>query len=925
MYLTKQSLKFRSRTRNDVGPFKKIRFEDGVMLFLSSPYSALIRKFSKHQRIISVFVALLVAAMLATTGCSSSLNAGSTSTSKPTQPIAIAASLPPAAVGSPFNAVLSVSGGTAPYNFSIRQGTLPPGLSINGNTGAISGKPMRAGAYSFLVSVLDKGRGAQGVQKFLLNVSAHPVKIAVSPASITMASGHTQQFTAQISNSTNHNVMWWVSEGKITPSGLFTAPNVSAPAKVAMIATSMADLSKNAFVFVNVTAAAAPTPTPTPTPQPSALTITSALLPNAIEGVPYSVGLRAAGGTAPYRWNIEAGSLPSGVGFDTAQGVINGVATQNGPFPVTVLATDSAGQSVARQFSLNVAAASSGNFDGPAELPRAYVKSSLADTPAKGTTILVKTSDAFKTALNTAKCGDTISLQAGATFEGLFVLPAKNCDDAHWIVVRTSAPDSVLPPEGTRLTPCYAGVASLPGRPSFGCAKASNVLAKIVIPGKGINGPLVMANGANHYRLLGLEVSRSTPNALIYDLLSSEKDGTFDHVVIDRSWFHGTAQDETNRGIMLVGTDVAIVDSFFTDFHCVALTGSCGDSQAILGGLGNLEMGPYKIVNNFLEAAGENILFGGGGADKTPQDIEVRHNYFFKPLTWMKGQPGYVGGRDGHAFIVKNHFELKNAARVLFEGNILENTWGGFTQAGFSVLLTPKNQNNHCPICVVRDVTIRYNTVAHAAGGLQIANAPVPGDNGTLGMWNISIHDVIIDDISGKTYNGGSHLIQESNSDRTSGLHNVSMNHVTAFNKDAGQQSLLMVGNNKSFPEMYGFTWTNNLFTGGGAIGGIGGGTEDCTYGMTTIAALLKSCFKDFEFSHNAVVGQTRKWPDGNFVAPSLADVNFATATTTGATATQALAHYQLLPTSPYAHAGSDGKALGADVAAVAAAIAGVK
>ena len=64
----------------------------------------------------------------------------------------------------------------------------------------------------------------------------------------------------------------------------------------------------------------------------------------------------------------------------------------------------------------------------------------------------------------------------------------------------------------------------------------------------------------------------------------------------------------------------------------------------------------------------------------------------FKPMTWMQGQPGYVGGIDGNPFIVKNLFELKNAQRVLFEGNVLEDTWGGFSQAGFAILLTPKNQ-----------------------------------------------------------------------------------------------------------------------------------------------------------------------------------------------------------------------------------------
>ena len=60
------------------------------------------------------------------------------------------------------------------------------------------------------------------------------------------------------------------------------------------------------------------------------------------------------------------------------------------------------------------------------------------------------------------------------------------------------------------------------------------------------------------------------------------------------------------------------------------------------------------------------------------------------------------------------------------------------------------------------------------------------------------------------------------------------------------------------------------------------------------------------------------KWPDGNFAPATLAEVKFAAAK-------QALARYQLQSASPYAQAGTDGKDLGADVNAIAAAIAGVQ
>ena len=86
---------------------------------------------------------------------------------------------------------------------------------------------------------------------------------------------------------------------------------------------------------------------------------------------------------------------------------------------------------------------SAGQFDGPAELPRIYIKSSVADSPAPGKVWRVKEGDSIQQALNRAACGEVIELQPATTFEGSFELPSKSCDDKHWIVLRTGSPDSV--------------------------------------------------------------------------------------------------------------------------------------------------------------------------------------------------------------------------------------------------------------------------------------------------------------------------------------------------------------------------------------------------------------------------------------------------------------------------------------------------
>jgi hypothetical protein len=331
-----------------------------------------------------------------------------------------------------------------------------------------------------------------------------------------------------------------------------------------------------------------------------------------------------------------------------------------------------------------------------------------------------------------------------------------------------------------------------------------------------------------------------------------------------------------------------------------------------------LPMGPYKIVDNFLEASGENVMFGGGGGTLNPQDIEIRQNHLFKPMIWMRGQPGFVGGTNGNAFIVKNHLELKNAVRVLFEGNVLENTWGGFTQTGFSILLTPKNQSGACPLCAVHDITIRYNTISHVGNGFQIGNGKT--DQGALsaGAWNESIHDIVMDDVDATTYNGGGYLLQESGSDPLLALHDVVINHVTAIGP--GVNGTLVVGNALTNPKLNNFTWTNNIFISGkSGIISTGGGSTNCAFEDGGALGILNACYSPYIFTDNAVVGAIGTWPPGTYAPATASAVQFVNYNNGNG------GNYQLQPSSPYKNAGTDGKDLGADTTAVMAAVAGVQ
>jgi len=100
--------------------------------------------------------------------------------------------------------------------------------------------------------------------------------------------------------------------------------------------------------------------------------------------------------------------------------------------------------SLSARSQVATAPTAAGGYDGPAALPRVLLQTTMADTPTPGITTTVNSGDNLQTALNNAKCGDTIELQAGATFSGIFTFPAKICDAKHWIIVRTNADDSLF-------------------------------------------------------------------------------------------------------------------------------------------------------------------------------------------------------------------------------------------------------------------------------------------------------------------------------------------------------------------------------------------------------------------------------------------------------------------------------------------------
>ena len=340
-----------------------------------------------------------------------------------------------------------------------------------------------------------------------------------------------------------------------------------------------------------------------------------------------------------------------------------------------------------------------GSSKNPAVLPLVLLEFSYPVTSGK--THRVDAGDNLQRALNNAKRGDEIVLAAGATFTGNFVLPVKSGTVADgWIVVRSEALEQ-LPALGTRVRPADA-----------------NLMPKLVSPN---TDAALKTNGATSgWWLAGLEVTVSpTVTAQNYGLVSlgiggapqkSLSDVPSD-LVLDRMYIHGQTTTQLSRCVGLHSARTQISDSWLDECH-----GKGFDSQAIWGGNGP---GPFKIVNNTLRGAGENIMFGGADPaipGLVPSDIEIRRNYIHTPLSW-KG-----------VWTKKNLFELKNAARVLVEGNVLDGSWWD-GQNGEAFALKSSNQGGNCRWCRTTDVTVRRNLIINSGAGVNVtwadAHAPV--------------------------------------------------------------------------------------------------------------------------------------------------------------------------------------------------------
>jgi hypothetical protein len=578
---------------------------------------------------------------------------------------------------------------------------------------------------------------------------------------------------------------------------------------------------------------------------------------------------------------------------------------------------------------------------------------------ASAETRSVRAGDNLQAALDAAQPGDVILLEAGATFVGNFVLPVKS--GASYITIRSEPGSVSLPGPGQRISPAHA-----PG------------LAKLRSPNT--QSVLQTAPRAHHWRFLLVEFQANQDgHSDIIRLGDSNQTSLADvpyELEFDRVYIHGDPLRGQKRGISLQSASTRIVNSHIADIKAVGM-----DTQAICGWNGP---GPYVIENNYLEAAAENVMFGGADpkiVDLVPSDISFRRNHVRKPIEWRQpivptpsgvtssiqtsgslpaGTYGYrvaarrpsgqgttaislpsdelvvttsvTGGvkltwspvphatdyrvyrrtqtswqfwtvsaaaftdtgaagsagappTSGTLWSVKNLFEVKNARRLMIEGNLFENNWHA-SQTGYAILLKSWNEDGNAPWSTAQEITFTRNIVRNVASVFNIL-----GQSDTYPSTparDISITHNLVYGVDSTVWGGDGRFVLMSQAPS-----NVTVDHNTVMHNGTVVQV--------SSGEVRGFRYTNNLSRHN--LYGIKG--DGTAVGNGTITAY----FPDGVVQRNVLAGgNASQYPgDNQFPTVSAFHAEFIDA------------DYHLRSDSPYRNAGTDGADLGADIDAVLA------
>ena len=407
-------------------------------------------------------------------------------------------------------------------------------------------------------------------------------------------------------------------------------------------------------------------------------------------------------------------------------------------------------------------------------------------------------------------------------------------------------------------------------------------MPKIVTPNSA--SAMQITAGANYYHFIGIEFF-AAPGIYIQDVIQagngteSSVDQLPHDIDFDRDYIHSDFPSGGKRGIALNGGSTTVQNCYISGFW---------STWQDTPGPGRLERSRTLHDHKQLFRGGNrDVGFGGavpniGGV--VPSNILIKNNLFYKPLSWMPGNPSYAG----IPVWVKNDIELKNAQNVTIDSNTFENNWKGADQRGYFLLFNVRTESGQVPWAVVNDVKVINNVFRHSACGIDITGHD---DDGSGSSSNFLIQNNVWDDISSNWGSDGRWF------QATNGANNVTIDHNTVFETgfilgfDVGQE--------------YGINATNNIVLRGGDVVADGAGFGTSALNAYDVGGT---------FTHNVVVGASAgQYPSDNF---------FPVVDRSGRIRELCRRGLWLASNSPYKNAGTDSKDLGANLTSNTASVA---
>lgn len=254
-------------------------------------------------------------------------------------PLAITtAQFSPMPVGTALNVTFTARGGVMPYSFSS-SGTLPPNAVFNAS-GTLTATLNTPGTYGFTVTVTDSAQSTAS-QGYTITVTGTALSL-VTTSPLAQGNVGVVYPGVQFQATGGTGTYSWAA-GSLPPGMSFSAagllagtPTTAGKYSIAVTVTDTAKATASGNFSMIITA----------------LTITTASLPNGAVGMTYNAtNMAATGGVGALAWSVTG--LPPGITFSFS-GAFGGAPTTAGGYTVNVTVTDSQGATASRSYTLTV-------------------------------------------------------------------------------------------------------------------------------------------------------------------------------------------------------------------------------------------------------------------------------------------------------------------------------------------------------------------------------------------------------------------------------------------------------------------------------------------------------------------------------------------------------------------------------------------